>query len=171
VEPLGLKLSFLDRDISMTTTTGTKEKIELLAPAGNFEKLEIAIHYGADAVYLAGKEFSLRNFSENFTVDEIRSAVKLAHGHGVKVYVACNIYARNDEQDLIADYLKTLGEIGPDAVIIADPGIFMAASRLIGQIPIHLSTQANTTNYNSVRFWENSGVHRVNAARELSLKR
>jgi putative protease len=170
VEPLGLKLSFLDRDISMTTTTGTKEKIELLAPAGNFEKLEIAIHYGADAVYLAGKEFSLRNFSENFTVDEIRSAVKLAHGHGVKVYVACNIYARNDEQDLIADYLKTLGEIGPDAVIIADPGIFMAASRLIGQIPIHLSTQANTTNYNSVRFWENLGVQRVNVARELSLK-
>ncbi|MEE8433050.1 MAG: hypothetical protein V3S16_17520 [Candidatus Desulfatibia sp.] len=108
----------------MTTTTRTKEKVELLAPAGNFEKLETAIHYGADAVYLAGREFSLRNFSENFTVDEIRSAVKLAHGHGVKVYAACNIYARNEEQDLIADYLKTLGEIGPEAVIIADPGIF-----------------------------------------------
>jgi len=145
------------------------KNIELLAPAGNFEKLDIAIHYGADAVYLAGKGFSLRNFSENFTIDEIRSAVKRAHRHGVKVYVACNIYARNDEQGAIARHLSALGGIGPDAVIIADPGIFMVASRVIPHIPIHLSTQANTTNYNSVRFWEKSGVRRINVARELSL--
>ncbi len=82
------------------------KKVELLAPAGNFEKLEIAIHYGADAVYLAGKEFSLRNFSENFTIDELHLAVKYAHKHNVKVYVTCNIYSRNYEQDAIKGYLK-----------------------------------------------------------------
>ncbi len=145
-------------------------KIELLAPAGNFEKLEIAIHYGADAVYLAGKEFSLRNFSGNFTIDEMRKAVKFAHDQQVKVYVACNIYSRNPEQQAIGEYLKELGDIGPDAVIIADPGILMEAGRLIPEIPLHLSTQANTTNYNSVRFWEKFGIKRINTARELSLK-
>jgi hypothetical protein len=89
-------------------------KIELLAPAGNPEKLEIAIHYGADAIYLAGKEFSLRNFSGNFTYDELQSAVKYAHKKGVKVYVACNIYARNFEQKAVTDYLKYIAKIGAD---------------------------------------------------------
>lgn len=151
----------------MKTKTG--KKAELLAPAGNFEKLEIAIHYGADAVYLAGKEFSLRSFSDNFTLDEIQRAVKVAHRRGVKVYVACNIYSRNHEQDALRNYLNALGEIEPDAVIIADPGIFLTASNVIPHIPIHLSTQANTTNYQSVRFWEQLGVRRINIARELSL--
>ncbi|MBU2522064.1 MAG: U32 family peptidase [Proteobacteria bacterium] len=145
-------------------------KIELLAPAGNFEKLEIAIHYGADAVYLAGKEFSLRNFSGNFTLDELHKAVKFARNCSVKTYVACNIYSRNPEQKAIKDYLKALGEISPDAVIIADPGILMEASKIIPQIPLHLSTQANTTNYKTVMFWEKFGIKRINVARELSLK-
>jgi len=145
-------------------------KIELLAPAGNFEKLEIAIHYGADAVYLAGKEFSLRNFSGNFTLDELHKAVKFARNCGVKTYVACNIYSRNSEQKAIEDYLKALGEISPDAVIIADPGILMEATKIIPQIPLHLSTQANTTNYKTVMFWEKFGIKRINVARELSLK-
>lgn len=145
-------------------------KIELLAPAGNFEKLEIAIHYGANAVYLAGKEFSLRNFSGNFTIDEMRKAVKFAHDQYIKIYVACNIYSRNPEQKAIQKYLKELGDIGPDAVIIADPGILMEASKIIPQIPLHLSTQANTTNYKSVQFWEKFGIKRINIARELSLK-
>jgi putative protease len=149
--------------------TETPKKIELLAPAGNFEKLKIAVHYGADAVYLAGKEFSLRNFSKNFTVDELQQAVNFAGGHGVKVYVACNIYPRNDEQKAIADYLNTLKEIGPDAIIVADPGTFMTASKVIPQIPIHVSTQANTTNYQSALFWQELGAKRINAARELSL--
>ncbi|MBU0988144.1 MAG: U32 family peptidase [Proteobacteria bacterium] len=149
-------------------TTNAK-KVQLLAPAGNFEKLEIAVHYGADAVYLAGKAFSLRNFSENFTLDEIESAVKYAHQQDVKVYVACNIYARNAELKKIAGYLKALKTIGPDAVIIADPGVFMAAGSLMKQIPVHLSTQANTTNYQSARFWESLGVQRINVSRELSL--
>lgn len=144
-------------------------KPELLAPAGNFEKLEIAIHYGADAVYLAGKNFSLRNFSGNFTIEEMARAVELAHAHQVKVYVACNIYSRNQEQQQVKDYLAQLADINPDAVIIADPGILMEARKVIPQTPIHLSTQANTTNYTSALFWKGQGVRRINAARELTL--
>ncbi len=145
-------------------------KIELLAPAGNLEKFEIAIHYGADAVYLAGKDYSLRNLSENFTLEELESAVLFAHKSGVKVYVACNIFSRNSEQGAISDYLKSLAGISPDAVIIADPGILLEARKVMPDIPIHLSTQANTTNYKSALFWKNLGVTRINAARELSLK-
>ena len=148
----------------------TPQKVELLAPAGNFEKLEIAIHYGADAVYLAGKEFSLRNFSQNFTPDELLHAVRYARKHHVKVYAACNVYPKNTEQKSIVDYLHLLAKIGIDALIIADPGIFMTASKVIPQIPIHLSTQANTTNHNSALFWQTLGIKRVNLARELSLK-
>ncbi len=149
---------------------GKDKKVELLAPAGNVEKLEIAIHYGADAVYLADKRFSLRNFSGNFTIEEIEKGVAYAHSQGVKVYVACNIYSRDYENDEISEYLKKLGDIRPDAVIVSDPGIIMAATELIPEIPVHLSTQANTTNSKSVKFWENIGVKRINAARELSIK-
>jgi putative protease len=145
-------------------------KIELLAPAGNFEKLEIAVHYGADAVYLAGKDFSLRNFSENFTPEELEKALLLARKAGVKVYVACNIYSRNSEQEAISDYLKILAGIAPDAVIIADPGILSEARRVMPYMPLHLSTQANTTNYRAALFWKEMGVTRINTARELSLK-
>jgi len=144
-------------------------KPELLAPAGNFEKLEIAIHYGADAVYLAGKDFSLRNFSGNFSDDELYAAVKLAHQHGVKIYLACNIYSRNHEQTQLKAFLTKAGQIGPDAIIISDPGILMLAKQIIPQIDIHLSTQANTTNLNTARFWSSLGVKRVNLARELSM--
>ena len=147
-----------------------EKKIELLAPAGNFEKLEIAINYGADAVYLAGKDFSLRNFSGNFSLDELDMAVTLAHANGVKVYIACNIYSRNPEQEAIAAYLEKIGKIKPDALIIADPGILMEAANIIPETPLHLSTQANTTNYNSVLFWEKLGIKRINTARELSLQ-
>jgi putative protease len=144
-------------------------EIELLVPAGNFEKLEIAIHYGADAVYLAGKNFSLRNYSENFSLDELDHAIDLAHAHGVKVYLACNIYSKNFEQTAIAEFLKKIGKINPDAIIIADPGIFLEARKCIPQIAVHLSTQANTTNFNAALFWQNLGVRRINVARELSL--
>jgi len=149
--------------------TSKTKKIELLAPAGNFEKLEIAIHYGADAVYLGGKDFSLRNFSGNFRLEEIKQAVAYAHDRSVKVYVTVNIYARNDEQPFIAAYLEKLGAVGPDGVIVADPGIFMTARELMPQIPLHLSTQANSTNYKTVEFWERQGIRRVNMARELTL--
>ncbi|MDM8550277.1 U32 family peptidase C-terminal domain-containing protein [Desulfobacterales bacterium HSG2] len=100
----------------------------------------------------------------------MHQAVRFAHEHGVKVYVACNIYPRNDELEAIADYMGKLGEIAPDAVIVADPGIFMLAREVIPQIPLHVSTQANITHYRSALFWENIGAKRVNVARELSLK-
>ena len=149
---------------------GKIQKPELLAPAGNFEKLEIAIHYGADAVYLAGKDFSLRNFSGNFSREELARGIALAHKTGVKVYLACNVYARNHEQKSLEVYLEQVGKLGPDAIIISDPGIVMMAREIIPDIEIHLSTQANTTNYNSARFWQAMGVKRVNLARELSLE-
>ena len=143
---------------------------ELLAPAGNFEKLEVAVHYGADAVYLAGKDFSLRNLSHNFTPEEMARAVAFAHARGVKVYVACNVYARNHELDRVAQFLKALVHVGPDAVIISDPGIVFLARQVAPTLCIHLSTQANTTNFHALDFWKQAGVSRVNLARELSLE-
>ena len=144
-------------------------QIELLAPAGNVEKLKTAIHFGADAVYLGGRRFSLRDFADNFSLAEIREAVAYAHNHGVKVYVTCNVFPRNDELADIETYLDALGQIAPDAVIIADPGIVTLAGDVIPQVPIHLSTQANTTHIGSVLFWQRHNVSRINLARELSL--
>jgi U32 family peptidase len=145
------------------------KKPELLAPAGNFEKLEIAVHYGADAIYLAGKDFSLRNFSGNFSDEELVDAVVFAHEHNVKVYLACNIYSRNHDQKAIEIFLSKAENIAPDAIILSDPGIIMMAKKNIPDIDIHLSTQANTTNINAAKFWQDFGIKRVNLARELSL--
>ena len=150
-------------------TTPKSNKVELLAPAGNFEKLEIAVHYGADAVYLGGKDFSLRNFSGNFRLEEIKQALVYAHDRGIKVYVTVNIYARNDEQPHIAAYLEKLGALEPDGLIVADPGVFLIARELIPHIPLHISTQANSTNCKTVEFWGGLGIRRVNMARELTL--
>jgi len=145
------------------------KKVELLAPAGTPEKLEIAIHYGADAVYLAGKDFSLRNFSANFSRQQMRAARELTRENNVRMYVAVNIYSRDDEAGAIADYLDFLQTVGPDALIVADPGIFAQARQQMPEIPLHISTQANTTNTATARFWKNLGAVRVNAARELGL--
>jgi U32 family peptidase len=146
------------------------QKIELLAPAGNFEKLEIVLHYGADAVYLAGKQFSLRNFSDNFSLDEIRAAVELVHAHGAKVYVAVNIFARPDNLAPIEAHIRDLKDIAPDGLIVTDPAVVAMARRIAPDLRLHLSTQANTTNDLAVRFWQAQGIRRINAARELSLK-
>jgi putative protease len=148
----------------------TTQKVELLAPAGTPEKLEIAIHYGADAVYLAGKEFSLRNFSANFSADEMLAARKLTREHNVRMYVAVNVYPRDNEERAIAGYLDFLKTVEPDALIVADPGIFAQARRKLPQIPLHVSTQANTTSSATAAFWKELGATRVNAARELSLE-
>jgi U32 family peptidase len=146
-----------------------KKKIELLAPAGNFEKLEIAIFYGADAIYIGGKNFSLRNFSGNFSEKDLKEAIDYAHRRNVKVFVTCNIYPRNHEITPLKEYLGYLTKISPDAIIVADPGVFMLARTIAPEINIHLSTQANTTNLESVRFWHQLGAKRINLARELSL--
>ena len=142
---------------------------ELLAPAGNFEKMQTAIHYGADAVYLGGKKFSLRAHATNFGEEEIALAVAYAHERGVQVYTTLNIFAHNDDLAGLPDYLAALREAQVDGLIISDPGILAVARRVVPELPIHLSTQANVTNLESVRFWEAFGVKRLNLARELSL--
>ena len=144
------------------------KKPELLAPAGNLEKLKVAIHYGADAVYLSGKSYGLRSFAGNFTIPQMEEGIKLAHKKGVKVYVTVNIFLRNDDMEKLADYLSNLEELGVDAIIVSDPGIILIARKLVTHIPLHLSTQANTTNWRSVEFWKDQGISRVNLARELS---
>jgi U32 family peptidase len=146
------------------------KKVELLAPAGTPEKLEIAVHYGADAVYLAGRDFSLRNFAANFSLAEMQAARQLTRENDVRMYVAVNIYSRNSETRAIADYLTSLRTIEPDGLIVADPAIFMQARKLLPQVPLHLSTQANTTNAGTARFWSDLGAARINAARELTLE-
>jgi U32 family peptidase len=148
---------------------GKPDRIELLAPAGNFEKLEIVLHYGADAVYLAGKVFSLRNFSGNFSLDEIEAAISLAHAYKARVYVAVNVFARPGDLDSIENYILQLKALAPDGLIAADPAIVAMIRSIAPAIPLHLSTQANTTNDAAVRFWKAQGVRRINAARELNL--
>ncbi len=149
---------------------GDRKKVELLAPAGTPEKLEIAMHYGADAVYLAGKDFSLRNFSANFSRVEMMAARRLTREKSVGMYVAVNIYSRDNEAPAIADYLDFLKTVEPDALIVADPAIFVQARQRLPHTPLHVSTQANTTNTGTARFWRDLGASRVNAARELSLE-
>lgn len=143
---------------------------ELLAPAGSFEKLVTAIHYGADAVYLGGKTYSLRARAANFTDDDLSRAVAYAHERGVKVYVTVNIFAHNRDLDQLEPYLLALQEYGVDGLIVSDPGILSVARRLLPAMPLHLSTQANVTNSASACFWAEQGVSRLNLARELGLE-
>lgn len=145
-------------------------KVELLAPAGTPEKLEIAIHYGADALYLAGKDFSLRNFSGNFTKEEMAKGIAYAHERGVKVYVTCNVFMRNEEEGALRAYLEELAALSPDALIVADPGVFALAREHAPGIDLHVSTQANTTSAAAARFWAGQGATRINTARELTLE-
>lgn len=145
-------------------------KVELLAPAGNFTKLKTAVNFGADAVYVGGKNFSLRTFADNFSREELKEATEYVHARGKKIYVTVNIYAKNSDFAEVESYLAYLQEIGVDAVLISDPGIFYMAKRVAPNLTIHLSTQANTTNCYSVKFWKEQGVARVVLARELSLQ-
>lgn len=144
-------------------------KPELLAPAGNFSKLKTAVYYGADAVYIGGKSFSLRALSDNFTDEEIARAVEYAHGKNVKVYVTVNIFAKNSDFDKAKEYFKFLYSVGVDAVLITDIGLIDLCKEVAPTLPIHLSTQANTLNKYAVRAWKNYGLERVVLARELSL--
>jgi len=145
------------------------KKPELLAPAGNMEKLKVAIRYGADAVYLGGKAFGLRNLADNFTVEELREAVDYAHRHQVKVYLTLNAFPGNDGIASLDSYLREISGIDLDAYIAADPGVIDLIRELAPGREIHLSTQANTTNWRSVKFWQAQGVKRVNLAREMPL--
>lgn len=143
---------------------------ELLAPAGNMEKLKIAIHYGADAVYLGGQKFGLRNLADNFTLAEMAEAVAYAHERGVKVYLTVNSYPDNDDLPHLDRYLEDTAAIPFDALIAADPGVIATIRRITPQRSIHLSTQANTTTWRSALFWQEQGIRRINLAREMSLE-
>ncbi|MGI6621663.1 MAG: U32 family peptidase [Clostridiaceae bacterium] len=146
------------------------DKVELLAPAGNLEKLKMAILYGADAVYLAGQEFGLRTASDNFTLEEMKTGVLFAHDRGRKVYLTMNIIPHNQDIKKAASFLEKAVETGIDAVIVSDPGMFSVVKKTIPELSIHISTQANITNIESVSFWHSIGASRVVLARELSLE-
>jgi len=145
-------------------------KPELLAPAGNLEKLKMAIIYGADAVYIGAKHFGLRAFADNFTLDEMREAVEFAHSRGKKVYLTLNIIPHNEDLVELPDFLNEIKNVKLDAVIISDPGILEIIKEVTPEMEIHLSTQANTTNWRSANFWYKQGVSRIILARELSLR-
>ncbi len=145
------------------------KKVELLAPAGNMEKLKMAILYGADAVYLAGEEFGLRTASDNFTFDEMKEGIDLVHGKGKKAYLTMNIIPHNDDIHKASEFLEKAVLTGIDAVIVSDPGMFAVIKKTAPQLDIHISTQANITNTETVNFWHSAGASRVVLARELSI--
>ena len=146
------------------------KKIELLAPAGDLEKLKIAVLYGADAVYFGGEVFSLRAGAGNLTIDEMKEGIAFAHERGVKCYLTINIFAHNRDIQPLREYLGKIKELNIDAFIVSDPGIIMLIQEIIPTAEIHLSTQANMTSYQTANFWYNIGVRRIVLARELSFE-
>ncbi len=145
------------------------KELELLAPAGDYEKLEFAIFYGADAVYMGGPKYGLRAKAGNFDMLELKKASKFVHQYNKKIYVTVNIVAHNEDLTDLPEYLKALEALEIDAIIVTDPGIITMAKEIIPNMEIHLSTQANTTNYLAAKFWHSMGVKRIVLARELSL--
>lgn len=147
-------------------------KPELLLPAGNIEKMKYALHYGADAVYLGTGDYSLRNTTQGdiITTDNLKTAIEYAHALNKKVYVTVNIYAHNDDIDNLPPYLEFLEELKPDSLIFSDIGVGTLAKKYCPSLPLHVSTQANTTNYASAQAWKDFGAERIILARELSLK-
>ncbi|MCI8612839.1 MAG: U32 family peptidase [Clostridia bacterium] len=143
--------------------------MELLSPAGNMEKLETALHFGADAVYLSGKKFGLRAAADNFDGEELAAAVKYAHALGRKVYVTMNIFAHETDFDGMEEYIRYIAGIGADAVIVSDLGILSLVRKCAPDLAVHVSTQANVTNSRTARFYADLGVKRIVLARELSL--
>ena len=146
------------------------KKPELLIPAGSLDVLKTAVIYGADAVYLGGEAFGLRANAKNFTNEDMKEGITFAHDRGVKVYITANILAHNEDLPGVRAYFEELKELRPDALIISDPGVFAIARRVIPEMEIHISTQANNTNYETYLFWHGLGAKRVVSARELSLK-
>ncbi len=143
---------------------------ELLIPASSLEVLKIAVIFGADAVYIGGEAFGLRAKAKNFSLEEMKEGVAFAHAHNVRVYVTANILAHNSDLDGVRKYFEELKEVNPDALIISDPGVFMIAKEVLPEMELHISTQANNTNYGTYLFWKGQGAKRVVSARELSLQ-
>lgn len=151
----------------MKSTMDIKQKPELLAPAGDFEKLKYALAYGADAVYVGGSAYGLRAYAGNFEPEELERAIKYTHQAGRKIYVAVNIFAHEEDFEGMAEYLQKLESWGADAAIVSDPGIIALAQEVAPKLALHLSTQSNNTNSHSMRFWMKNGIERVVLAREL----
>lgn len=146
------------------------KKPEILAPANSLEVLKTAVEYGADAVYIGGEMYGLRAKAKNFSAEDMKKGIEYAHSRGKKVYVTANITAHNRDLEGVRDYFYELKEIGPDALIISDPGVFSIAREVCPEIDIHISTQSNNVNYMTFRFWKDQGAVRVVTARELSLE-
>ena len=146
------------------------KKMELLAPAGDMERLEMAVAYGADAVYLAGNAFGMRSFAGNFSPEELNRAVELCRAHGVRVHVTCNTMPRNGEVARLPEWLEHLEALGVDAIILADVGVLALAKQYAPHVQCHISTQASIVNYQAARAWHSLGAGRVILARELSLE-
>ena len=146
------------------------KKMELLAPAGDLEKLKIAIDYGADAVYFGGEAFGLRAGAGNFTKEEIREGAKYAHERGKKIYMTVNIFAHNEDIRLLPDFLRGIADLEIDAFLVSDPGVIAVFREILPDAVLHLSTQANTTNYMTAKFWYDMGISRIVAAREMSFE-
>lgn len=146
------------------------KKVELLAPAGSLEKLKMAVIYGADAVYIGGEEYGLRAYAENFSMEEMKEGIDFAHSLGRKVFITMNIFPHNDDLENMPEYVKKISELNVDAIIVSDPGVYSIVRETAPDMEIHLSTQANNTNWRSAKFWHDQGVSRVILARELSLK-
>ena len=145
------------------------KKPELLVPAGGLDTLKVAVDYGADAVYIGGQAFGLRAKADNFSIEEMKQGVEYAHAHNAKVYVTANIFAHNYDLDGIRAYFGELKDTGVDAVLVSDPGVFTIARETMPDMELHISTQANNTNYMTYKFWYDHGIKRVVSARELSL--
>lgn len=147
-----------------------RQKPELLIPASSLEVLKTAVIFGADAVYIGGEAFGLRAKARNFSMEDMEAGIEFAHMHSVKVYVTANILAHNQDLEGARVYFRELRDLGPDALIISDPGMFLLAREICPEIEIHISTQANNTNYMTYQFWHSQGASRVVSARELSLE-
>ena len=145
------------------------KRIELLSPAGDLERLQMALAYGADAVYLAGNQFGMRAFAGNFSPEELKTAVALCHAHGAVAHITCNTMPRNQELDALPEYLEYLQDIGADALIVGDTGVLALAKRHAPKVSVHMSTQIGVTNYAAAAFWHDHGAQRVILARELTL--
>lgn len=146
------------------------KKVELLAPAGNLEKLKMAVVYGADAVYMGGEEYGLRAYADNFTPEDMQRGIEFAHSKGKKVFLTMNIIPHNEDLKEMPEYVQKVQKMEIDAIILSDPGVYSIVREMAPEMEIHLSTQANNTNWRSVKFWYEHGVKRIVLARELSLE-
>lgn len=159
--------------ISTITPDGKRvivKKPELLAPAGSLEKLKIAVHYGADAVFIGGQEFGLRSSADNFSIEEMQEGVEFAKKYGAKIYVTTNIFAHNENMEGLEEYLQELQKVGVAGIIVADPLIIETCKKVAPNVEIHLSTQQSLTNWQAIKFWKEEGLHRVVLAREVGFE-